>query len=645
MLNRFTAICAMACAMGLILVACSGNSEVTSPEVSPKAQASTGGHALWGLYDVTIDPFSGELEYLPMRTADFTANVVRFLQPPGSPIEMIAMKLKSGESLLSGGLVAIDITIRHPFPGNRYFRGFDVRGIIMLDGGNIGKHDTKVNFPTTTGSRLLNPDGFARWWNMAEFTSFGKIFGYTEGHFATPGFTPVSTVNPYKLFCAGLEPNQPFYQLDPANRATFPAVDGIFTRYYRIQFDPTKTPVFRFKYAVDASWYPPNPAYSPTYPVEAYGPQANCQEAYMVRVRDYEEIPYYVDQWVSGGNIIMNLIIGDWQATGGNLLNEISHVWLESPQLFDDPVDVRSSMQFVESTTPTQATYKITLNDVHPTGLEGQQMLITIESTNPNTFEPQISGGGSGFVYPSSPLAAYLVTDVPVTNLTPEGDYAYVYFLPDWCATMRTQCIVDESGGPSGNQPLMANIMGQDLEGTYNDFTHVQVWEGKSAGTAGQQSSALQATCSSLGYSFARTYNDYFDPTGSRVVIVIGLTIPLGPPDPPYTQAEATAMQNFIANGGILMFMCEASSYFYITGYDELFGWLGMLMQYGGGATPEFTDGYTRNIVQPHFLTGGVDVYHYYTVGQWLTQDPFVLPLIKTEFDEKVVLIYPLPLE
>jgi len=90
--------------------------------------------------------------------------------------------------------------------------------------------------------------------------------------------------------------------------------------------------------------------------------------------------------------------------------------------------------------------------------------------------------------------------------------------------------------------------------------------------------------------------------------------------------------------------MCEATSYFYVQGFDELFGWLGMLMEYGGGATPEFGDGFTENIID-HWLTINVDLYHYYSVGQWLTQDPYVLTVVQSEYDEKLILVYPLPLE
>jgi len=631
----------VACGLILVLGGCGQNDNVTAPLTTPELQNSVqdaSQHICWGMYDVAIDANTGEIETVPLRTADFNANVVMFLQPPAAPIELVVIMLNGPESELGNGLITMDITLRHPFPGKTIFRGFDVRGIIMAEGSCTGIYDPELHYPAATDTTMLNPDGFTRWWNQVEFTTFGTILGYTEGHYAKAGFESTSTLNPFKLHTPSLEPAQPVYQMDLNERATFPAVDGAFTRKYRIQFDASTFPIYKFKYAVDASWSLPDPAFAPDYPIEAYDEHANCQEPYYVKVEQFDEIPYYVDEWVSGGDLEFLLTIGDWQATGGDVLPEISHVWLESPSLFESEIDVRDTMEFVESLEETQATYRIRIEDMLPDGLDGQQLVITVESANPDSFEPQIQGDTSPFAYPSAPLAAYCLIEVPITNLAPQGNYAYVYFLPDWCATMRSQC-----ANGSGNQLLMEHIMTQNIEGYYNDFTHVQVWEGKT-NTSNQTMEAFAATCSNLGYSLERTYNDTFDASGSRVVISIALNTWDQPPDPPFTQEEATAMQEFIENGGILFFMCEASGYFNDEGYDELFGWLGMLMDYGGGAEPEYTDGYTNNITW-HWLTEDVEMYHYFTCGTWLTMDPHVLTLVATETDQNLVLMYPLPLE
>jgi len=638
MLHRFLMTCLIACGLLFVFTGC--GHDTTAPEsVTPGINQgqSVSNQMLWGMYDISIDKVTGEINVVPLRTAEFNANVIRFLQPPTAPIQLITLQLGLDESDLLNGLISMDITLRHPFPGKTIFRGFDVWGIIMTGGDVFGKADPALRWAGPDQTQLLNPDGYTRWWNPTEFTTFDTILGYMDGTFSTPGFIPTATLNPYKAHCPALLPTQPFYQLDPNTRGSFPAIDGAFKRRYRIQFDTTVQPIFSFKYAVNACWSLPDPAYAPDYPIEAYDEMANTQEPYLVRLLEFIEIPYYVDEWVSGGDLEFVLTIGDWQALDSPVIDQIAHVWLESPTLFELPIDVRDTMTLV-SETGTQASFNIRLEDMAPKGLFGEQMLISVESAQPDTYAPQIQGDPYMFNFPDAPLAAHAVVNVPITNLAPQGDYAYVYFLPDWCATMRYQCASD-----ADNQMLMRNIMGQNIEGYYNDFTHVQVWEGKTS-TSYQNADALRDTVIDMGYSFERTTNPYFEADDSRVIIVVGLNTSDQPPNPPFTFEEAEAIQSYINNGGILFFMCEASQYFADEGYDELFAWLGMLMAYGGGATPEMSDGYTENITW-HWLTEDVELYHYYTCGEWITQDPHVLTLIATEMDEKAVLMYPLPLE
>ncbi|MFH1675446.1 MAG: hypothetical protein ABIC40_00370, partial [bacterium] len=628
MLARSFFLCIISCSLVLFGFACGHRENPVNPQGLKESQFSNAHQFTWGTYDIAIDPLTGEADVNPIRTLDFTASVVRFLQPPIAPIELVSIKVNPDESELANGLAVLDITLRHPFPSKPIFRGFDVHGIILADGETVGKHDPNVKFYSPVGTRLLNPDGFTRWWNQVEFTSYGTIFGYTEGHFANKSYNSTATVNPYKLHTPSLDKSQPVNQMDLLQRATFPVIDGYSTRRYKLQFDPLIQPLFRFKYSISANWSLPDPSYAPYYPIEAYDLKANCQEPYILKIEYFEEIPFYVDEYVSGGNLIFNLTIGDWQATDGNVLDQISHVWLESPSLFPDTIDVKDTMEFFESKHSTQATFRISLEDMLPNGLDGQQLLITVESTDPDTYAPQIDGNPSAFDYPDGPLAAYLVVDVPITNLQPQSDYAYVYFIPDWCATMRKKC--DEG---AGNQQLMANIMSQNIDGFYNDFTHVQLWEGKVTIGSGWPLDALPVTCSDLGYSLEVTKGDYFDSTGSRVIIAVLFSPQDKPPDPPFTYEEAMEIQEFIDNGGILFFLCEASKYFNDEGLAELFGWLGMLMEYGGGATPELSFGQTDNVIT-HWLTEGVTKYQYLTCGQWITDDPHVLTLVSTEYDE-----------
>ena len=54
--------------------------------------------------------------------------------------------------------------------------------------------------------RLLNPDGYSRWWNPAEFPNNGTIFGYNDGLLGAPDSYADynNTLNGYKYFCDDL---------------------------------------------------------------------------------------------------------------------------------------------------------------------------------------------------------------------------------------------------------------------------------------------------------------------------------------------------------------------------------------------------------------------------------------------------------
>jgi hypothetical protein len=163
---------------------CTGGDSPAVPAVtgSPAVQArDAGGHALWGLYEITIDPAKEEAEIVPLRGTEFTANVTMFLQPPRSPVHLLSVKLDLAQTDLPNGYVVCDVTIRHPFPGLNYYRGFDVRGICMGDGSIPLNHDSLAEYGGPDDLQVLNADGYARWWNPEEFTPHNTIFGYTKG--------------------------------------------------------------------------------------------------------------------------------------------------------------------------------------------------------------------------------------------------------------------------------------------------------------------------------------------------------------------------------------------------------------------------------------------------------------------------------
>jgi hypothetical protein len=586
------------------------------------------------MWDIACDTRTGEIKTVPLRTADFNSNVVRFLQPPASPISMLTVSLQPGSNLPAGYLV-LNITLRHPFFSLPQFRGFDVRGIILTEGGSIGIHDSGISYRLPDGSLLLNPDGYTRWWNQTEFTSYGLIFGYTEGSKATPGFTATATLNPYKLFADGLAPDAPVNTLDPDSRATFSTSPGINTRRYRAQFDINGTPKIRFKYAVDASWSLPDPSYNPDFPIEAYDLSANCQEPYLLQAPIFEEKPYWVNVTTYGGDAVFLLTIGDWQAKSGpDVLSQLSHVWVESPTLLDSPLDIIPGMEFVSSTHPTQATFRCTIPHCHPTGPTGQQFLITAESANPTTYAPSIDGDPNAFVWPKAPLAAYALVDVPISDQGPvEPQEYWVVGLPDWCSL--TEFCTDGAD----NLQLITNLVKWDLDGPYNDNSVVKWWEGHIQPTPPWGTYVIDQHVTSLGYTFARTSEPVFDPTNCRMIIVV-LAMSLGSQYLPFSDAEIADMKHFVKDGGVLCFLIENPDYFNPVAMAVI-DQLGIPLGYGGYAQPPSTATITSDIT-PDYLTSNMQSWQYWTCGKWVLNSPDCVSLIRTPTGEHVVVKAPI---
>jgi len=159
----------------LMLSCSSGNQGPLSPDMTGKAQSSAASRpdrVLWGIWSVSIDPESMTAGVMPLRTGEFTANVTQFMQPPLSPIHMVSIKV-DGSSDPSSGYFVVDVTLRHPFPGMNTYNGFDVRGILFSNGSITGSYDSTVLRAGPGDTRLVNADGYTRWWNWEEFDGNG----------------------------------------------------------------------------------------------------------------------------------------------------------------------------------------------------------------------------------------------------------------------------------------------------------------------------------------------------------------------------------------------------------------------------------------------------------------------------------------
>ncbi len=605
----------------------------SSASSSPACERMT-----WGIWDFICDPATGSLETIPLRSAGFNVNVVRFLQPPISPVNMLTVSIQSGTDI-PNGLWVVDVNIRHPFFSMPIYRGFDVRGIVMAEGSVVGMHDSGVLYHAPDGTRLLNPDGYTRWWNQTEFTSYGKIFGYTEGSRAIPGFTSTATLNPYKLFADDLGEKDPVFALDPDRRATFGTVPGINSRRYVIQFDiDGGSPPVRFKYAVDASWALPDKLYEPIYPLEAYSPSANCREVYLLSTAEFEEIPYYVDPSTNGGSAVFGLTIGDWQATPTTtVLDELSHIWVESPTMLSAPIDVLPSAQIIGSDHPTQATVRITVPGCHPTGPDDQYFLITAESAHPDSYMPQIQGDPYAFDWPDAALAAYSIVDVPISDQAPQLESGLVVGLPDWCS------LTEFCTNGSDNLQFVTNLVNWDLDGFYNDEIRVKWWEGHVIPTPPYSTGIIQNHITSLGYTFERTSEPEFLPEGCRMIIVVQVKAP-GGGYTPFTPVEADRMRDYVKNGGILCFLIENPTYFDPGELELLLDMLQVPLGYGGFAEPPSDTTLTTEIT-PHELTTNVENWQYWTCGEWILESDECISLVRSPTEEHIVVLAPIPLD
>ena len=373
---------------------------------------------LWGTYNALIDPIALTVDFVPFRTADFTLNLMTFLQPPTVPSQQIFATIGPGSDPATGMFV-IDISIRHPYPNLKALNCFDVRGIIMGDGSTAGIHDPTAIYGNSDETQILNADGYTRWWNFPEFTSYGTIFGYNPSTLLPP-MQPTSKINPYKYFADGLGLSDSIADLDTSGRGNFSTSPGINTRRYEIQFNmETGLPVLDFAFVVDASWALPDKAYAPDYPVEAFPLEANCNEPFRISCTDAGSTAWWKSSKEFGGEIIMDIAISDWQGPENQYgaIGEFNQIWIEGPALNHQggAVEVYYDSEVISSKQLT-AVFRVTLDQLDLTHNGTEKLLITVVSKNPSTYEPQIDGGGGAFEFPDAPLSAYAFAEIEILD-------------------------------------------------------------------------------------------------------------------------------------------------------------------------------------------------------------------------------------
>ena len=359
-----------------------------------------------GYYWLTVSTETGEVKVEPVRTAGMHLNVTMMMNNKMG----ISIAGVPSESVPSTGYIVIDITLTHPLALDQ-FTGFDVMGIMMLPGslavGNLILSDVNE-------TRLLNADGYTRWWNPSEFTQPG-LFGYTQGNLAiTPPTVLTATINPYKYFSNALTANASMSSVynEPLDgdegRGLFNAGTSN-TRRYRIQFEMNPGPQVKFGYAVGASWAPLNvkpPGEVPDdFPIEA-----NQPEAFYVATAAKVNTLYYDSESGTGGGVLrLQMNVHDWQGMdSGDIASEVEIVRIFSPTLFAGGVTATFKEQ-----NAIRAVYTADLtSNITPTEPCDALVMVRVGALGAGTYD---QGFGPA---PPDKISAFQV--IPVTVVDPE---------------------------------------------------------------------------------------------------------------------------------------------------------------------------------------------------------------------------------
>ncbi len=368
-------------------------------------------HNCLGLYTLVVDTADLTVQVIPLRSSDLHLNVTGILNATMG----ISVAGVPSESDPVNGYIVLDITLEHPFATKPQLSGLDVKGILITPGSlAVGS----LLFADTDETRLVNADGYTRWWNPTEFTSTG-MFGYIQGILANAGAPQLTaTVNPYKLFADVLEATDSLSWVsgtpldDDEGRAVFRAGSSN-TRRYQIQFPMDPGPQIVYGYAVDASWNVP----SPNPPLEIpddFPYSANMPEPYRVVLQPTANSLYYdTESGMHGGVLRLQVNVHDWQGmTTGDIAAEVSSVRIYSPGLFGavDAVFLDQSLE--------KARYTCDLLGIASPSAAGETLVATrVQSATGPLYDQ-----GLGHPAPASTVSAWQALVLDVIDPSCEAD-------------------------------------------------------------------------------------------------------------------------------------------------------------------------------------------------------------------------------
>ncbi len=323
---------------------------------------STSSHQLLGLWQFVADPDAGTLDVIHLRDADLHLNALKFLEPPVN----LYLTLE-GPPQFNGNILDVDIGLTHPFAGQHEYTGFDVSGIFISHGTVSGFTDADIVLPGEGDTRLLNADGYSRWWNPVDYPAGNTIFNYIDGLLGTPHEVAQfnCTVNGYKYFCDNLGLNDELGELDPGTESGMFSAGQKNVRHYTIDLGDE----FVFNYAVDANWKKPTSG-PPYFPPDCFPPGAWRPEAWNVSIQELENTLWYSGS-VSGGDLSLLIDVWDHFDAGSNTVIVES---LGNFNLFSSDTPVGGG--------PGYSTYQVDIIDATPSsGIV--DALITVEAVVP----------------------------------------------------------------------------------------------------------------------------------------------------------------------------------------------------------------------------------------------------------------------
>jgi hypothetical protein len=406
-------------------LACASNSPVTpssgSDMLANAAIASSGhGRLCWGSWDVRVDLKNGTIDATPDRTADLHFDVVPLLK------EKTPKSLLGFSNLLidnANHTIQVDISLTHPYPTLPQLAGFDVRGILFTRGDDYALDNPQVILTGPNEPRLVNADGYTRWWNPQEFPP-QNLLGWTDGKYGTPfiGGGYEITLAGYKYFSDALGPLDSIDSLTEADRGVFRAGKKI-TRQFLIDFGTANDQYLVFNYAVDANWglipgFKPGGA-PPNVPGD-FPLTANCPEPYRIRVTENTNNLSATSAGGTTGTLDLTIDVFDWQALSplSNVPMEVSIVTVEAPAFGGPPVICTVTPDSGEG---SMSTYTASLTGSCPEKLDYLDLVVTATSSEGNYQNALTFFQGSG------PLQAFNVYRAKVVDSEAYSGWTHRY--------------------------------------------------------------------------------------------------------------------------------------------------------------------------------------------------------------------------